>query len=388
MGKALYLLILLLGLQTTVQGQGIEFEHGTFAEALQKAKQENKLVFLDAYASWCGPCKRLSREMFPREDVGSFFNKHFVSFKQDMEKGEGLQLRKKYPVSAFPTLFFIDPNGEVITKIKGAPRKAEDFINFAEKAVKMYDPAAKYAKMYENGNRDYEVLLGYVRGLNQKGESSLRVANEYLDAQDDLSTDENLHFIYEAMTRLDSRIFDMFTEHKKGLEKLYNPDELVAKVDQAAENSLKTALEYEAPSLKDEAVAKYKKYDEEAGEKFEIKANMAFAMVENDADTYLKYAKESADMDNSAENLHELSENIYKHFPSDSKAMKSAEKWAENAAESSRDLGHYYNYIQVLIGNEKPKKALDALDECINIASEKGESTEKLDALKLQLEKS
>jgi thioredoxin-related protein len=385
MGKALYLLIFVLGIQTFVQGQGIEFEQGTFAEALQKAKKENKLVFLDAYASWCGPCKRLSREMFPREDVGTFFNQHFVSFKQDMEKGEGLQLRKKYPVSAFPTLFFIAPTGEVITKIKGAPREAKDFINFAEKAIKLYDPAAKYAAQYEEGNRDYEVVLGYVKGLNQKGESSLRVANEYLDAQENLDTEENLRFIYEAMTRLDSRIFDMFTEHRKGLEKLYNPDELVAKVDQAAENSLKTALEYEAPGLKDEAVSKYKAYDKEAGEKFEIEANMAFALMNKDSDIYLDHAKDLADLDDSADRLYELSQNIYKYFQADNKAMKLAEKWAGKAAEQSGELDHYYAYAQILMANEKLPKANDALDECIRIAGEKGIGTEKFDALKSKI---
>ena len=66
--------------------QGIEFFHGSWEEALEEAKKQEKVIFIDAFATWCGPCKRMAREVFPNEKVGEFYNRHFINMKLDMEK--------------------------------------------------------------------------------------------------------------------------------------------------------------------------------------------------------------------------------------------------------------------------------------------------------------
>jgi len=99
--------------------EGIAFFQGTWQEALEKAKKENKIVFLDAYASWCGPCKFLKSNVFTDARVGSYFNEHFVNMEVDMEKGEGKNLARMYAVGAYPTLFFIRPDGSVANKSVG-----------------------------------------------------------------------------------------------------------------------------------------------------------------------------------------------------------------------------------------------------------------------------
>jgi len=58
--------------------KGINFFKGTYTEALAKAKEENKPVFLDVYAGWCGPCKKLKKTTFKDETVGEYFNKNFI----------------------------------------------------------------------------------------------------------------------------------------------------------------------------------------------------------------------------------------------------------------------------------------------------------------------
>ncbi|MCA5005877.1 thioredoxin family protein [Sphingobacterium bovistauri] len=99
---------------------GIVFSELSFQAALDKAAAENKLVFLDCYTTWCGPCKWLDANTFKEKAVGDYFNKNFVSIKIDMEKGEGIELMKKYEVTAFPTLFLLDPKGNVVKKMMGA----------------------------------------------------------------------------------------------------------------------------------------------------------------------------------------------------------------------------------------------------------------------------
>ena len=60
---------------------GIEFFHGSWDEALELAKKEHKAIFMDAYAEWCGPCKRMAKNIFTQKEVGDFFNKHFINVK-------------------------------------------------------------------------------------------------------------------------------------------------------------------------------------------------------------------------------------------------------------------------------------------------------------------
>lgn len=98
---------------------GIQFTNASWAQILKKAKAEKKVIFLDAYASWCGPCKVLQKNVFTRKEVGDYFNKQFINVKMDMEKGEGPALAQRYPLEAYPTLLFIDGDGRVLKKVVG-----------------------------------------------------------------------------------------------------------------------------------------------------------------------------------------------------------------------------------------------------------------------------
>ncbi|MBD3636869.1 MAG: DUF255 domain-containing protein [Crocinitomicaceae bacterium] len=115
---------------------GIDFFHGTWKEALKKSDKEDKLIFLDAYASWCGPCKLMSRNTFTDSRVGSFFNANFINYKMDMEKHpEGPRLSKKYALKAYPTLYFVDENENVVLTTLGY-QDAKQLIAFGQKALK------------------------------------------------------------------------------------------------------------------------------------------------------------------------------------------------------------------------------------------------------------
>ncbi len=141
--------------------QGIEFEHGTFDEALAKAKAENKMVFMDCYTVWCAPCKRLANEVFPLKEVGDYFNANFVSIKMDMEKGEGVELKKKYGVSVFPTLLWIDTEGNLIHKVMGS-RSPDALIEDAKTANNPEKNWARMDEKFKNGEHNITFLQDYI----------------------------------------------------------------------------------------------------------------------------------------------------------------------------------------------------------------------------------
>lgn len=105
--------------------EGIQFQNNSFEDALLLAKKENKLIFLDIYATWCGPCKRLKAKTFSDAEVGLFYNSKFINLAIDGEKGEGPSLAKKYGVSAYPTLLFINEKGEVVKQARGYHNSSE-----------------------------------------------------------------------------------------------------------------------------------------------------------------------------------------------------------------------------------------------------------------------
>ncbi len=112
----------------------MRFFEGKWAQALEEAKSENKLLFVDAYAVWCGPCRWMANNVFPDEQVSKYFNENFINYKLDMEKGEGPKIAQNYKVTAYPTLLFIDGEGNVKHRVLGA-QSVEDLIGAGKTAV-------------------------------------------------------------------------------------------------------------------------------------------------------------------------------------------------------------------------------------------------------------
>ena len=122
------------------ESEGINFIQQDFSAAIKKAKEENKLVFVDAYASWCGPCKMMDKKVFSNKDVAEYFNENFISVKIMIEDAhnvtpEGAEFAKRYDFEAYPTFFFIDKNGKIVKKIVGYHNK-QQLLNEAKRVIK------------------------------------------------------------------------------------------------------------------------------------------------------------------------------------------------------------------------------------------------------------
>lgn len=120
--------------ETTEKPQGITWENGTLAQAQAKAKTEGKYLFLDCFTSWCPPCKHMTNVEFVTKAAGDYFNNKFVNIAIDMEKGEGVDIAKKYKVRNYPTFIIFSPDGEVLGRVIGGDQIG-NFINKVEAVV-------------------------------------------------------------------------------------------------------------------------------------------------------------------------------------------------------------------------------------------------------------
>jgi thiol:disulfide interchange protein len=122
MKKLIFCSLFALVLGVNVQAQpsaGVQFVEETFEKALAQAGKEKKILFVDAYATWCGPCKAMSRNVFPNKEVGDYYNANFVSVKIDWESRVGNRLQGKYPIRAYPSLLFIAADGKLLHRAEG-----------------------------------------------------------------------------------------------------------------------------------------------------------------------------------------------------------------------------------------------------------------------------
>ncbi len=101
-------------------GGGIKFTHVTLKKAKDEAKKSGKIIFIDCYTSWCGPCKQMAATSFQDEKVAAVYNEKFINLKVDIEKdADGPELARMYKISGYPTLLYINAEGKLVKSMLG-----------------------------------------------------------------------------------------------------------------------------------------------------------------------------------------------------------------------------------------------------------------------------
>ena len=121
--------------QQADESKQIIFIENSWNEALKQAAAQNKYIFVDAYASWCGPCKMLRLTTFKNSKAALFYNKNFINISIDMEKGQGPKLAAQWRLQAYPTLIIFNTKGEPVLGTVGYI-KADDLIKFGQEGLK------------------------------------------------------------------------------------------------------------------------------------------------------------------------------------------------------------------------------------------------------------
>ena len=199
MKRLLTTTILALTTVIAVSAQGMNFEPKgtTLEQASVKAKAEGKLIFLDCFTQWCGPCKKMDREVFPQPQVGAFMNPNYVCLQIDMESTYGAPLAKKLQVQAYPTFVIFNADAKEIGRFVGGSA-AEEFIkNVREKSQD--NSSADLQARWESGDRDPQFLLQYLQTLtaSYKGDDADLVAEALLEGKEaTFAADSTLRMIF------------------------------------------------------------------------------------------------------------------------------------------------------------------------------------------------
>lgn len=218
--KKIFSLPLLMAGALFYAQQSINFENAPFKDILAKAKKEKKLVFLDAYASWCGPCKMMAKNIFPKDEVKDFYNTHFINAHFDMEKGEGRDIAMKYGVRSYPTFLFLNGDGEVVFKGMGALDE-KNFIALGKEANAV-GKGGSAKERFEKGEKDPAFLLNTIK-MNAGTDPVFahKVADRYFSqrAKGTAYTQEEVSILLHFLKSKSDALYTTFVQDKAEIVK-------------------------------------------------------------------------------------------------------------------------------------------------------------------------
>lgn len=242
MRKLIYILGCMILCLPAFSQKGVNFENLTYSEALKKAGEKHKLVFLDAYTSWCGACREMDKKVFPQEKAGDFFNQHFVCVKYNMDEGEGPELVKRFDLSAYPTYLLIRPDGIVQHRVVGGS-DIDDFIAKIEKGMNPLTSLCYLEHRYQQKDMTKTEMLHYVIALaeaNQK-ERADSIATELFQR---LSDSERLKkqywpiFEVSVIETIDQPKYNFFLRHKAEIAREIGEEPVNARITRLYSNYL------------------------------------------------------------------------------------------------------------------------------------------------------
>jgi thioredoxin-related protein len=205
-------------------------------QLLKKAKKENKYIFVDCFTTWCGPCKKMDKDVYANDSVGDLLNTKFISMKVQMDSTKGdneftrswyktaKEIGTAYRIAAYPTFLFFAPNGEIVYKDFGYKMPA----TFMQTVQNALTPSKQYyalLRSYKKGKKDFANMPYLITMSKQLGDSAnylplLADYYSYLQSlgKDKLYTKENIEFIASTLESSNQSPFSMFYPDGKRID--------------------------------------------------------------------------------------------------------------------------------------------------------------------------
>lgn len=368
--------------------KGINFFHGSFSELKAKAASEKKTIFMDAFTTWCGPCKWMAKTVFTDEAVGSFYNEKFICAKVDMEKGEGVDLANQYGIQAYPTLLYLDASGKVVHQALGA-RSATEFIELGKEALDPQRNLQGLQAKFASAPAAFIMAYPYFSFMNDAGLPGLQseLARWFESKPKEQWIErENWRMLFEFSENPNSPEIRNLVASRSKFEEKYTADSVDTKLRKVFFTSLqKAAYNGETESWKADSsnIVALKLKD---GDRFISSARIIQAG--DDIQLALSRVMEHMKIFGS-ENPGELNDYAWKMFEaSDNKEqLAAAETWAKKGLElSGGDFMIHDTYASLLYKNKKLVMAKAEAAKAIERGKKDGQDVSGTESLLTKIE--
>lgn len=224
--------------------QKVDFREGTLVDILKIAQAENKPVMLMGYATWCSHCNAMKSTVLVDPAVAEFYNKNFVCLSLDGEKEEGIAMRRRYHVRAFPAFLFLDKNGELLYTASGE-FNAENFIKEGQNALSTAHQLPELKKLFESDVANPDFALAYISALRKHNQETDAAVQQYLSRLSDaqLISEMNWRIIAQGVRDIDSREFRFILKKQPEFAAVSSKKRVDKKIINAVQEWLQPALE-------------------------------------------------------------------------------------------------------------------------------------------------
>ncbi|RFZ92229.1 DUF255 domain-containing protein [Mucilaginibacter conchicola] len=219
------------------QDKGVNFQNNlTWAQVKEKAKKENKFIFVDCYTTWCVPCKVMAKEILPQPELSSYLNDKFISIALQFDKTkqddgttkrwhkEVKRIEAEAKVDAYPTYLIYSPDGQLVHTIVGGSPDAKTFLTKLQEGIDPKTQLVNMRKQYADGDRTPGFLHTFANALMQSWDPQTKeVINQYLATQTDLLTKENARFVMIATGKSTDPGFKALLNNEAGFDKMTSP---------------------------------------------------------------------------------------------------------------------------------------------------------------------
>ena len=344
------------------QTKGIRFIEKPWTEIVAMAKKENKLIFLDGYASWCGPCKWMASNIFTNDSVGDYYNRTFICASIDMEKGEGIALKNTYDIRAYPTLLFLTADGKMVHKRVGAAQKVQDYLDMGGIALSPEHCYATCLKKYKSGVNTPEFIYEFCQRLSDAYTPMTEVLQNYFPTQteDKLQDRTNWNIIRKFVSDMDSPVFAYLLNHREEYVSKYTKDSVDNKISEVFLNAL--VKQTRSAQMTDDTYNALKKKIKDTGypgaDKICVTSDLMLYQMRGDKQKFLDLACDKVDklfsddynmLNNFAWNVSELS--------TDSKYLNKALSWAKQSIQLKDEAFNNDTYARLLYKSGKKDEA-------------------------------
>jgi len=311
---------------STAQSQEIAFEHGlSWQEVLQRAKKENKYVFVDCYATGCSPCNWMEKEVYSVDSVGTFMNERFISVRVQMDTNRqdtneirqwysaGHDLKTKYDIGTYPSYLFFDPDGQAVHKDMGG-KNIKEFLSMTRAAMDSRQQYYTLLAEYRKNNLSYRLMPVLADAAQRAGQDSIskRVGlyyiHHYLETlpAEQLWTQENIFFVcsYSSYIGIADSIFQLYYFNRANIDAVMHEehfsDRLINyvlyrdEVKPSIEKAVNVAAEPQWHQIKKRMA---KKFDVLYVNKNILQSRVEYYKVKGRWGEYIKYFLQAREMD-------------------------------------------------------------------------------------------
>ncbi len=374
---------------------GIHFKHGlTWQQIQAKAKAEHKYIFMDCFTTWCGPCKYMSKNIFPQKAVGDAMNDKFIAVKMqiDTSKEDNEEVKNMYAtahaiaadykVKAYPTYLFFNPDGKLVHRALGSS-EADVFIVKTKDAL---NPETQYYTLldkYKSGKKD----SGFLHKLTTAAmeaydiENERKILNDYLITQPDLYTKENLSLLRDATRTSKDKGFQIMLNNADKVDAVMGKgtsDAVVQSIIMQEDiypilfpQKVASPKEFVEPNWSDVNKVLQTKYSARAASVLAY-SKATFYMYKQDWDkfgpavvTYMKSYGENI----SENQLNEFAWNVFQNC-NDEACLQNALEWSKRSFEKNQTPGFIDTYANILYRLGKKDEALTWEQKAKDVAAE------------------